>query len=195
MSKLNDNNSQQDSMKAFIMYQDFTSCVKASALLHQFAQNPNARVKWNIRPWRVNILKFPRIAEEALEDAEDAHLMVFAGCSFPSLPVWLQSWLDGWAKRRLTPDAAMAVIHGGNVDPLSEPLVQELSRFAKRQGLSFIVSDGSVGESVEKFPGRNLYEQKLLMGRIKPGLIINTPGQGSNRGWGMNYQRSRNHRH
>ena len=64
--------------------------------------------QWNIRPWRVDLLKFTPTADEALTEALDAHLIVFAGCSAQSLPFWLERWLEQSAKYRRIKDAALA---------------------------------------------------------------------------------------
>jgi hypothetical protein len=138
MSKLNTLNPQQDSgIKALLIYDDFPSAVKASAALHHSAHYANAGVRWNIRPWRVEMLKFPPTAEEALTEALDAHLIVFAGPRARSLPFWLQDWLEHWAKCRRIQDAALAVFCEGSDDALSGTATPELSRFAADHGLNF----------------------------------------------------------
>jgi hypothetical protein len=173
-------------MKAFIIYKDFASALKANAVLQSAAQPPDFRVQWDIRPWRVDMLKFPPIAEEALADAVDAHLILFAGRCVQSVPFWLQDWLENWARHRHTGDAALAVMGEGNVDALSESAARELSQFARQHGLSFIVGDGAPPKVVEKLPNQSSPEPKLLMPPPQPGFIINTPRQESYRGWGIN---------
>src|SRR5271154_5711262 len=74
------NNQPQDStMKALIIYDDFYSAIKANASLQHSADKADLAVRWNIRPWRVDMLKFPPTADEALTEALDAHLIVLAG--------------------------------------------------------------------------------------------------------------------
>src|ERR1035438_1937569 len=101
MTKLNQFNQPQDStMKALIIYDDFHSAVKANASLQHSAHKADFAGQWNIRPWRVDLLKFPPIGDEALTEALDAHVIVFAGHSAHSLPFWLERWLEQWAKYR-----------------------------------------------------------------------------------------------
>src|SRR5271163_4397673 len=110
MSKLNRLNAPQDSiMKALVIYEDFACAERANAALQYSAQNADVSVQWNIRPWRVDMLKFPPAAEEALTEAMDAHLIVFVGRRAQSLSFWLQDWLEHWAKYRQIKDAALAV--------------------------------------------------------------------------------------
>jgi len=53
-------------------------------------------VKWEIRPWRLNMLEFTPTADEAMSDAADAHLIVFAIRNTQSLPAWLMNWFERW---------------------------------------------------------------------------------------------------
>lgn len=186
MQKFNLHNPQQDSMKAFIIYKDFASAVKANAVLQYAAKAPDVHMQWDIRSWRMDRLKFAHVAEKALADAADAHLILFAGDFDQSVPFWLQNWLELWAKCRQTRDAALAVILGRNTDAFSQPLTQELSCFARRKGLSFIVGERTAIESVENISGESLPERKLLMSAAQPGFIIDTSRQDSYRGWGIN---------
>jgi hypothetical protein len=125
-------------MKALIIYYDFASAAKANAALQFSGQYPDVNVQWNISPWRADLLKFPPTAEEALADAADAHLIVFAGGHAESLPFWLQDWLEKWAQDRLVKDVALAVIREGNADETPSRAMPELAAFAARHGLHFI---------------------------------------------------------
>src|SRR5271170_8072661 len=121
-------------MKALVIYDDFVCAEKANAALQHSAQNANVRVQWNIRPWRVDMLKFPPTAEEALTEALDAHLIVFAGRRAQSLPFWLQRWLEHWAKCRQIHDAALAVFGDAEADILPASASLELAEFAEKRG-------------------------------------------------------------
>ncbi len=75
-------------MKALIIYQDFASAVKANGALQRTTLHADVHVQWSIRPWRLDLLKFPPTAEEALADAMDAHLILFADCCVHLIPYW-----------------------------------------------------------------------------------------------------------
>lgn len=128
-------------MKAMIIYHDFASASKANAALQYAVQHANTGTPWDIRPYRTELLKFPPTAEEVLAEARDAHLVVLAGRNAESLPVWLQHWLEQWAKTRWIENAALAVIYAGNADPLSPSANPGLSAFANRHGLDFIFGE------------------------------------------------------
>lgn len=135
-------------MKALIIYHDFASAAKANAALQHAAQCSHVIVQWKISPWRVDMLKFPPTAEEALTDAADAHLIVFAGRYAQLFPFWLEDWLEQWARHRQTEDVALAVIREGGTDPLSISATPELSAFAARHNLNFIFDcDGAIAPS------------------------------------------------
>ena len=112
-------------------------------MLRDSVQCRQMGVRWNVIPWRLDMLKFPALAGEALAEAMDAHLIVFAGRCAQSIPSSLKSWLEHWAKCRRITDAALAVMSEASNDPRTSSTSPELSRFATRHGLNFIY-DGNV---------------------------------------------------
>ena len=125
-------------MKALIIYQDFASAVKADAALHRAAQHANVGIHWDINPYRVDLLKVPRTAEEVLTEAMDAHPIVLSGRRERLLPIWLCHWLEHWAKRRKFQDAALAVIYTASDGRFSTSSIPELAEFTTRHGLKSI---------------------------------------------------------
>lgn len=145
ISRINNLNTPQDiAMKALTIYSDFACAAKVNSTLQHSAEKLDFTVQWNISPWRVDMLKFSPIAEEALTDALDAHLIVFAGHGALLFPFWLRRWVEHWAKCRQIADAALAVFYEESVDALSMPETHELSHFAARNGLNFIFGDNMV---------------------------------------------------
>ena len=94
-------------MKTLIIYDDVTRAANTNAVLHRVAHRADMAVKWDIRPWRLNMLKLPATAGLALRDAVDAHLIVFAVRRINKPHVWLMNWLEQWAALRQTHDAAL----------------------------------------------------------------------------------------
>lgn len=141
-------------LKALIIYDDFAIAAEANAMLQHTALEADAITHWNVRPWRVDTLRLPRRADEALAEAVDAHLIVFAGYRAQSFPSWLQDWLKQWVARRKIKGAGLAVVGGQSRHAFSLPAAPELSRFARRHGLSFIVDEGSGAEREAKFSTR-----------------------------------------
>ncbi len=172
-------------MKAVIIYDDFTSAAKANAALQRSAHHLDMSIKWNVRPWRLDMLKFPPTAEEALNEAIDAHLIVFAGVTAKSLPAWFDDWLEHWAKCRRIDEAALAIINDGTKHTSSPSVMAEISRFAERCGLGFIVSDLTAAGTDLPFSVRNLAEYKLplLSIQLRP---VGTSAHDSYDQWGIN---------
>jgi hypothetical protein len=121
------------------------------------------------------LLKFPPTADEALTEALDAHLIVFAGRSAQSLPFWLERW------HRQIKDAALAVVSAGSSKALSSaPAKSDLSQFAKRHDLNVIFDDNiksipSVIEdkpsSVEEFADQPIFVKAAISGVAREGVI------------------------
>ena len=134
-------------MKALVIYQDFASATKANAVLHELKCPGETRIDWEVVPWRMDMLKFPPMATEALMAATDAHLMLFAGGLPQSLPFWLLDWLREWAAARQVKDAAVAVTAGPKGDTPPATVISTLHQFATDHGLSFIMDPNAVREA------------------------------------------------
>lgn len=172
-------------MKALIIYDNFAFAARANTMLQRAGEQTEAAVHWNIRPWRVDSLNMARNADEALMDAADTHLIVFAGHRARSVPSWLLNWLERWVACRQVKDAAFAVIGGTDGETLSLPAAPELSRFAKQHGLSFITDEGFIVDEEQPFHAHDESEHE-----ISPSLV-NTrfPDTRSGHaywGWGIN---------
>ena len=174
-------------MKALIIYQKFASAAAVSSALQHAAQHADASMQWIIRPWRVDLLKFPPGAEKALADAVDAHLIVFAGGLEHSLPFWLRHWLDDWTQRRQIRDAGLAVFSEGIADALSVSATLDLLDFATCHGLDFIFAERatfalSSSEHRSSFSEGLLQEGELSLSPILP-PTMDTKLRDAYRGW------------
>lgn len=158
-------------MKALIIYDEFTSAARANAALQRSAHHLDMSIKWIVRPWRLDMLKFPPTAEVALNEAIDAHLIVFAGLTAKPLSAWLNDWLEHWAKCRRIDEAALAIIDDETKRTTSPSAISEISEFAGRRGLGFIVSDLATAETDLVFSGHSAPEYSLPLLAIQPGSV------------------------
>lgn len=172
-------------MNAIILYDEFDCATKANAMLARAARRADETTRWNVKPWRVNLLTLTGMADEALVEATDAHVIVFAVRSQAGLPPWLLDWLEQWAGCRQVQEAALAVFGGGNANTLSAPAIPELSHFAERHGLSFIFDDVVPTEDESAVFTRKLHEREVSM-TPTPGHILDEPNYDQCRDWGIN---------
>jgi hypothetical protein len=129
----------QMTLKAAVIYDDFDFAARAAALLERVAIRADEATRWDLKPWRLDVLKEPSLADAALDETADADLIVVALRKTPSLPDELMGWLESWAMKRQTEDAAMMVFcPEGNA--ASTLLWHELKEFAKWLGLPFLGS-------------------------------------------------------
>jgi hypothetical protein len=82
--------------------------------------------------WSVDILRLQSAGEEALAEAAEAELIVFAGPRSYSLPPWLKDWLECWVSHRHPGEAALAVMRTGTGEKPSSPSMLEY-QFATRR--------------------------------------------------------------
>ena len=158
-------------MKVLIIYDDVKVAAKASAVLRQAVPQKDFNVELNIVPWRAGVLRFPAAATEALMDAADAHLIVFAGSG--TAP-WLLGWLTEWVKIRQVEDAALAVLSADSTGSFSLSASPDVSRFASQHGLNLIYDEGDGPRDSFEFLNDPLSGHKT------------NPGTTGNRHWGIN---------
>jgi hypothetical protein len=139
----------------------------------------------SIRPWRVDLLKLPLIAEESLIEAASTHLIVFAGRFVQAPPTWLLAWLKQWAVFRQNHHVALAII--GHQDASLPPILvsPELSQFAKLEGLNFIFDDGMMIKNGSELLAYHLKVPKLPYWSTLP-QTNDLKIQDFNRHWGIN---------
>jgi len=173
------------SLKVLLIYNDFASATRANAALQQWGRTSGTGVQWRIQPWRVDILKFPSLADEALVDARDAHLLVFIEQCANTIPFWLEEWLEDWAGIRQFQDSVLAVINSNSIGLEWLPVSQALSDFAKRHCLELFL--GCPGNAVDVVSplGFAQTEAKLHTNNLTE-PILRELSQNSNRGWGLN---------
>jgi hypothetical protein len=126
-------------LKATVIYDDFDFATRTAALLERVAARVREAVKWEVKPWRLDLLKQPALAETALAEAAETDLIVFALSRTFSPPPELTVWLEQWEAHRQIPDPAIMVLFPGEY-AAAMPLWQELKQFAGRHGLAFLSS-------------------------------------------------------
>jgi hypothetical protein len=169
-----------ESIHALVIYDTFALAVDALQALQRAARCGESRARWNITPWRMDVLRLPLAREEALRNAASADLLLLAGPEACALPHGLRAWLEAWADSRQVRDAGVAAMvdkHHG----LMARTTPQLVSFCRQHGLDFITADhGPSREAVfstgEDFP------------RPSP-VFVATPARmayGSYRNWGIN---------
>src|SRR5690349_6200934 len=94
-------------LKAVIIYDDFDSATQATGLLERVALRVDENIKWDIKPWRGDVLKQPTLAALTVAVAANADLIVLALNHLQPPPLGLLDWLKSWAKHRRIKDAAV----------------------------------------------------------------------------------------
>jgi hypothetical protein len=166
-------------LNALIIYDKIAAARKASAALQQVACCAKIAADWNIKPWRLDVLRLPAASDEALIEATDADLIVLAGAGAYSFPSWLREWLECWANHRQVGDAALARIHDGTEGEHSAAAVPELSRFAAHHGLGLIAEIRMASDALT--PSEHTSSLARVSSAAIPASI-----HSSHQGWGIN---------
>jgi hypothetical protein len=124
-------------LKAVMVYDDRNFAARAAALLEAVARQADQNFKWEVSPWRLDILRKLSLTEIAEAETVDADVVVFALTESYSLPDDLVNWLEHWAARREIDDAAVMLIQPGQPAAPS-PLAARLRLFAETRGLTFL---------------------------------------------------------
>jgi hypothetical protein len=126
-------------LKATVIYDDFDFATRTAGLLERVASRLREAMKWDVKPWRLDVLKQSALAEAAMAEASDADLIVFALSKTHSPPAELTVWLEQWEAHRQIQDPAVMVLSRGE-GAAATPLWHELKQFAGRHGLAFLSS-------------------------------------------------------
>jgi hypothetical protein len=172
-------------MKALVIYDSVPLAAKANAILQHATHRADATMYWSIRPWRVDVLRLPPEADEALTEAMDAHLILLASHRAQSLPSWLHGWLEQWAACRKIKNAALAVISDQSDGTLLISATNELLQFAARHGLEFIVNSETAVAGKWTFFARSFPKGNQLSSTVQPHLLDVAEVNGV-RHWGIN---------
>lgn len=150
-------------LKAVIIYDDFDSATHATALLERVAAQADETMKWDIKPWRLDILKQPTLATLTAAVAAHADLVVLAlGQTHPK-PVELLNWLKDWAGRRQVKDAALLALPVGDTRMFSESW-NELKAFAEEESLVFLSQDDEHDDGNSALLGHRWQRQVAALG-------------------------------
>ncbi len=127
----------EPTLKAVIIYDDFDFAARTAALLKRAAIRSDEAIEWDVKPWRLDLLKPSSLADAALAETADTDLMVVALSKTHLLPDALLDWLDQWAERRQIQDAALMVLcPEETAGPMSAR--SRLKEFAEWRGLLFL---------------------------------------------------------
>lgn len=140
----NDNRAADTILRAVIIYDDFDSAARATMLLERVALRADEAIKWDIKPWRFEVLKQPALAALTVAVAANADLIVLALGHKDSTRAELLDWLKNWAENRRIADAALLALPSDAPSTLSASW-EELEAFAEAHGLMYLDHNGVGG--------------------------------------------------
>ncbi|MGA9776665.1 MAG: hypothetical protein ACLPRE_14605 [Limisphaerales bacterium] len=124
-------------LKAVIIYDDFDSATHATALLERVARRVDEAIKWDIKPWRNDVLKQPTLAALTVAVAANADVIVLALNHIHAPPPELSDWLKNWAAHRRIRDAAVLSLHIGTSHSQSKSW-NEIKTLVEAHDLTFL---------------------------------------------------------
>lgn len=146
-------------LKAVIIYDDFDSATRATALLERVALGTDEAVKWDIKPWKLDVLKQPALAALTVAVAAHADLVVLALGRMHSASAELLNWLRDWAAHRRIEDAALLALPVGDTEMPSNSW-NALKTFAEEQSLIFL-SQPDAGKDENSAPLGHRWQRQL----------------------------------
>jgi hypothetical protein len=180
---IQDGNANDATLNAVIIYDTLDLAVKAKVMLER--GRTDEPTHWNVKPWRVDMLKLPLAADVALTEAAKAHLMLLAVRQVQSFLPWLLDWLERWAICRQVKETGLAVWDGGTLAHARSERHPELSHFAGHHGLSWIFDDHALVEDKSRMDASDLHQREVS---LTPTLqhILEQPVRCYYPHWGIN---------
>jgi hypothetical protein len=172
-------------MKAVIICDDFAFVAQANAKLQRVGRRPDVRAQWSVKSWPVNALNQKTMAEQALVEAADAHLIIVPARRAHTFPSWLRDWLERWAAVRQIPEAALAVMGDSSSTNSTMTVSPELTSFVGKNGLNFITDKVVVAKNKTKLHAPAPRE-RTLRPPMEPSRFADAPTSDSFRTVGIN---------
>jgi len=175
----------QMTLKAAVIYDNFDFAARAAALLERVAVRVREAIRWDVKPWRLDLLKEPSLAGAAVAEAANADLILCALNRTLTTPVELIQWLEDWNAQRQTEDAAVMVLCPEE-QAAAASVSHQIEQFAWRYGLSFLNSHELRENGVSMQFVHRLWQRKQP---IRPGpelLDTSAPAPRPLRHWGLN---------
>lgn len=121
--------------KAVMFYDDIGYASQAATSLERTLCT-GEETTWDVKSWRLDALWEPTQVAITTAIAADSNLIVFAlSDTHPPLD-GLLNWLERWSANRRVKDAAVTLLD--SLADAGAPLHDELERFARRHGLTFL---------------------------------------------------------
>ena len=163
-------------LNAILLYDQFDSAASAKISLQHCAASAGEDVKWSVRPWRLDLLEQPPAAQDALDEALSADLILVVTARQLDVPEWLREWLSLWAACRKVPEAALAVLCISPKGRSAPALVVELRDCARRHGLNFVSNLDQREPAVPDLRPRHSRRRTAWMRPVLRQLARNCPG-------------------
>jgi hypothetical protein len=170
-------------MRAVIICDDIAFAAKANATLRRVGYQAGVGVQWSVKCWPLNALNDTALAEQALAETLDAHLILFPARCAQSIPSWVCNWLERWAALRKIQTAALGVISDGS--ELTKEVDPELSRIIRQHDLSFIIDE----ERADQEPMKvriDFSSERTVPLPIEPSRSMDLAMRNSFRAYGIN---------
>lgn len=126
-------------MKTFIVYDSFALACKANEELQRADESIGGGFHWNVVPCHTRSLCDAVAGWDALTEARDANLLVFAWHESTPFLSRIGSWLESWARSRTVPQPAIGILSESN-NMRKFRAFGGLWGFATRHGLGLILS-------------------------------------------------------
>jgi len=144
-----------------IMYEDFTSGLRAKALFDQFLTPLTQARSYSLDLWKFQILRLEVFRAEALRDTVAAHIVCIAGMADGALPLCVQTWADRWAHERPNNPATLIALLENECD---ETLLQSeratfLRDIARRARAEFLVLPSSASPALSSVHIHKMHDQ------------------------------------
>ena len=169
-------------LNAAIIYDDLDFAARTAALLERAAIRSDEFVQWDVKPWRLDLLKPSSLADAALAETAGVDLMVIALVKTHVLPDTLLDWLEDWAERREVRDAGVMVLcPEETAGPRSS--WEQLKEFAELRRLLFLGSRRLSDEGTSLDLVQQLWRRKQM---VLPTLAWSAHAANPPRHWGLN---------
>ncbi len=127
-------------LNVLLMYEDAETGLRATLSLAAVHRQASMEAGFRVKLWRCDMLRTPRLREQAARDAAAADVIIVSLHGLESLTAEFSVWLNQWLGRRRAQECALGVLLDESAAPQAEtqPVVAYFKAVARAAGVELL---------------------------------------------------------
>lgn len=131
-------------LKVVLVYEDFETGLTARHTLNGIVEAFEMEADFQINLWRFDLFADPAVRLEAVDEANNADLVLVSVRGYQELPAGARLWFEEWFARQRSHDPALVLLLDLDAlrTPVADRMLGQLSASAKHAGVELFIHPG-----------------------------------------------------